>query len=658
MGFGLLLVDLQRDFFDRPGLQPDESTLSRNIQELLNFCRLCRIPVFHCITMVRSDGSNRMPHWQAGDRWECLEGTAGADHHELLRPAEDEPVFTKSFFSAFGNPDLYPALRAAGIDTLILAGLYTHACIRSTALNAYQAGFKVHIPTGCTGSCEPEHARISMEYLDQRLASTISMTKLKELLGPIPFPPRTSPAKHGWQQRNPSQWDEILSKVPISNEREVAAAVSSASKARKDWQQIPSAEKRSCLQRWLERIEVNKEQFLGLLSLEIGKPRIEAAGEFSYGVELLRHTIENIITEEHHRPGDAPLIRYLPHGTVAAITPWNNPFAIPLGKLAPALAFGNSVAWKPALQAPAVSRLIQQTASEAGLGETLALISGDAVTGQHLLRQPQIAAVTFTGSIPAGRLIAQTCALARRPFQAELGGNNALVITGDIDPDAVAGEIVEAIFSFSGQRCTAPRRIIIEQPLFERMEKALTAATLKLKIGAPASVDTRIGPVISRMKQQELLELVQSAVDRGGRLLCGGKIPEGFPDGCWLEPTIIGSPGQDDPVVRQECFGPVAVTMAARDFEHALQLCNAVGHGLTATLYSHNVELQQRFLAGIEAGIVSLNAARPDFSASAPFSGWKDSGLGIAEHGRWDRDFYTRIQAVYGGRPPQPADRR
>lgn len=649
MGFGLLLVDLQRDFFDRPGLQPDESTLSHNIQGLLVFCRLCQIPVFHCITTVRADGANRMPHWQAGDRWECLEGTAGTSPHELLTPNEDEPVFGKSFFSAFGNPNLYPALKAADIDQIILAGLYTHACIRSTALDAYQAGFKVHIPTGCTGSCEPEHARISLEYLDKRLASTISMTKLRELLGPIQLPPRTSSARHGWQQRNPSQWHEILSEVPISNEREVAAAVSSASKAQKDWQRVPPTEKGGYLQRWVERIEANQEHFLELLSLEIGKPRTDAVAEFAYGVSLLRHTLEKITAEGHQASGDYVLTRYLPHGTVAAITPWNNPFAIPLGKLAPALAFGNTVAWKPAIHAPAVFRLIHKTASEAGLGEMLALISGDAVTGQHLLRQPQISAVTFTGSIPAGRQIAQGCALARRPFQAELGGNNALVVMGDIDPEAIAGEIAEAIFSFSGQRCTAPRRIIIEQQLFEQMEKALAAATIKLKIGAPPSADTRIGPVISRPKQLELLGLVQSTVNRGGRLLCGGKVPEGFPNGCWLEPTIIGSPSPDDPVVRQECFGPVAVTLAARDFDHALQLCNAVGHGLSATFYSRDAELQRRFLAGIEAGIVSLNSARPNFSASAPFSGWKDSGSGIPEHGRWDRDFYTRTQAVYGG---------
>lgn len=649
MGFGLLLVDLQRDFFARLGLQPDESTLVRNIQELLNFCRLCRIPVFHCITMVRADGSNRMPHWQTSDRQECLEGTTGADHHELLRPDEDEPVFGKSFFSAFGNPDLYQTLKAAGIDQIILAGLYTHACIRSTALDAYQAGFKVHIPTGCTGSCEPDHARISLEYLDQRLASTISLAKLQELMAPTPLPSRTPHPKHGWQQRNPSQWHEILSEVPISNEREVAAAVSSANKAQKDWQQVPPAEKGGYLQLWLERIEASKGQFLELLSLEIGKPRTDAVAEFAYGVSLLRHTIEEITAEGRQASGNNVLTRYLPHGTVATITPWNNPFAIPLGKLAPALAFGNSVAWKPALQAPAVARLIHKTASEAGLGETLALISGDAVTGQHLLRQPQISAVTFSGAIPAGRRIAQTCALARRPFQAELGGNNALVVMGDIDPDAVAGEIAKAIFSFSGQRCTAPRRIIIEQPLFARLEKALVAATLALKIGAPASADTRIGPVISRLKQLELLGLVQSAVHSGGRLLCGGKVPAEFPDGCWLEPTLIGSPPPNDPVVRQECFGPVAVTLAARDFDHALHLCNSVGHGLTAALYCGVPELQQRFLAEIEAGIISFNAARPNYSPSAPFLGWKDSGLGIPEHGRWDRDFYTRTQAVYGG---------
>jgi acyl-CoA reductase-like NAD-dependent aldehyde dehydrogenase len=343
-------------------------------------------------------------------------------------------------------------------------------------------------------------------------------------------------------------------------------------------------------------------------------------------------------------------LRHCPVGTVGLITPWNNPLAIPVGKLAPALLYGNTAVWKPALQTSQIARLLMQTLAEAGLDGLVSMVTGDADSGRLLLAQKGIAAISFTGSVVAGRAVAVACAVAGKALQAELGGNNAVIIMADADIDEVARKLAPAIFSFAGQRCTAPRRLIVEASAMRHFEQALLRAIAALQLGQPEDEKTQVGPLISREQQARMAALVSSAVAAGARLLCGGKIPAGYEHGCWFEPTLIADVAMDAPLVQEESFGPIALLIAARDLDHALQLNNAVPHGLVTTVFSGDAAVQRRVVEEAQSGIVAVNQCPLEISPAAPFGGWKASGIGAPEHGRWDKIFYTRPQAVYAPR--------
>jgi acyl-CoA reductase-like NAD-dependent aldehyde dehydrogenase/nicotinamidase-related amidase len=641
MKFGLLLIDMQQDYLDRPGIEPPSSEIIANVKRLLDTCRAHAVPVFHVHTLVRADGTDRMPHWQAADIWACVAGSAGALPPTELAPLADEVVIGKRFYSGFEAPDAVARLAEAGLDTLILAGIYTHACVRATALDAYRHGFKVLIVSDAVGSTEPLHAKLTLDYLAGRAATCLRYEELLGRLGSV----AERPAADGrvWTQRNPSRWDEVLGEVPLGGAHDAEAAVATAA-ARGH----TSLDQRvSGLERWMVALAACRMRAVELLVREVGKPVTAAHAEVDYALALLGYTISQISLGEADEAGGRAQVRHAPFGPVALITPWNNPLAIPVGKIAPALGYGNTVVWKPALQAPGLSQLVMETLAEAGLGDFVALLTGDSATARHLLVQPALRAVSFTGSIAAGREVAGICAAHGKALQAELGGNNAVIITADTDVERAAAELAPALFSFSGQRCTAPRRLIVERRVKASFEAALVKATLALKIGLPELPETAVGPLISRERQDRMAALVRRAISDGGRLLCGGKSPPGLEQGCWFEPTLIADPNPASAVIREEAFGPVAVVLAADDFTAALEMCNAVLHGLVATLYAENAELQQRFINHAEAGILVLNRPMAPIDPAAPFSGWKASGFGPPEHGRWDLATYARPQAIY-----------
>ena len=637
---GLLLVDLQTDFLDRPGLEPAQEVLLPVVEKLLAVFRRQGLPVFHAITQIGVDGSGSMPHWRDAGVRQCVVGTEGALAPIALRPVIGERVFVKPFFSAFGNADLLPALCIAGVDHLVIAGIYTHACVRTSALDAYQAGLRVTLAQDAVASCEVEHARISLEYLAAR---AVTVERVAQIVASLTANPGSMEAPR-WTQRNPSDWDEVLDRISLDGEEQVAAAIERALDRQPSWQKHELAARRAHLQRWAQIIASRRTEFIALMAREIGKPPAPAHGEVDYALTLLHHCLSQ---NDEEQSGPDARVRYRPHGVIGVITPWNNPLAIAVGKLTPALYFGNTVVWKPALQSNALNNLLLHCLGEAGLGDCVQMVRGAAATGQWLARLPGIAAVSVTGSTQTGRALAQHCAATQRPLQAELGGNNAVLVMADADLEHAALDLAQACFSFSGQRCTAPRRIIVEQRVKAQFEALLTAAVRALPVGAVHDPATVLGPVISRHKQQALLAAIEAAQASGAHLLCGGTIPPGLEAGCWLTPTLLSGLAPDAPLVREESFGPLVIIQGAEGIEEAVNLCNVVEQGLVASLLSKNPQTQQYFLAHACAGMLSLNRARPPFAAHAPFPGWKASGFGLAEHGRWARDFYTRVQTIY-----------
>lgn len=646
MRYGLLLIDLQRDFLAQRELTPDSTTLIEAIAGLLESCRKLQIPIWHIHTLIDPDGGNRMPHWKANGLWRCVAGTAGAQPPPALAPLSGEAVLNKTFFSAFGNPQLQAQLRSQGVESLILAGVHTHGCIRGSALDAYQAGFEVLIASDAVGSYDPVHAAISIDYLHGRAARCLPSAEIIELLEAKPGRPQQASTVTTWLHRNPADWDQVLAEVPVADAPMVDEACAKAARVKTEWGAASPGERTDRMQLWLDLLTRRGEELIGSLMLQVGKPRRDAEAELRFALALLQHTLNALASVEI--PGSSSFaVSYRPRGVVGLITPWNNPLAIPVGKLAPALGYGNTVVWKPAPQAHLVARLVMETLMAAGLDKYVELVSGGPATGRALVQHRELAAISFTGSIAVGEEIARISASNGSQLQAELGGNNAMIVLADADPDQVARELASAIFNFSGQRCTAPRRIIVEEALLPAFTEALTAQVRALAIGLPSSGDTFIGPVISRARQEKILHIAAQAVDAGGRLLCGGGIPSGWSQGCWLEPTLILQPPVDSLAVSEESFGPLAVLLCASDLEHALRLCNQTRYGLVAGIFTDDENSQRRFIAHAEAGILLINQGRPEFDSAAPFAGWKSSGLGIPEHGRWDRDFYTQTQTLY-----------
>ncbi len=658
----LLLIDLQRDFIEVPSLFPPAGVVVPKVVELLGNCRAAAMPVMHIRTIVAPDGSDRMPHWRRNDDRRCVAGSRGAEPPEGLEERPPEVVFTKRFHSAFDSAELHAALRDAGVGTVLVAGVHTHACVYATVLDAYRLGYAVRLVTDAISSYAPLHADLTIRHLAGRVCDCTTIPELFPMsagrnassrgetfaVAHIDGRWESASGHRMWEMRDPCDWQRILGSVPIACSGDVSRATAASAKALTDWAGRARSERLGMLGSFTNALARREAECIELLIREVGKPRVESEAEFRFATNLMRATIEQVACESAERRGDV-VVRYRPRGVVAVVTPWNNPLALPIGKIVPALAYGNTVVWKPALQAPELVRTIVEAATEAGLPlGCLNVVFGDPDTARSVLQCAEIAAVTFTGSEDAGREIAVACSMHGLALQSELGGNNAALVAASADVERAARELAAAAFSFSGQRCTAPRRIVLVEAVFERFCEALAHATHALKVGRPGEEDTKIGPLISRSRQAMMGAWVQEGLRNGGRLLAGGKVPEGFQDGCWFEPTVLTGLPENASVVQEETFGPLVVVQQAANFDHGISLCNGVRQGLRAILYTDDVVERARFVEKIEVGVVHLEEAATRIDIDAPFLGWKSSGTGVAEHGRWDREFYTRVQAVYG----------
>jgi acyl-CoA reductase-like NAD-dependent aldehyde dehydrogenase len=617
-----------------------------------------------------------------GSRGMSFSGNFGSDGRAVYQTAHGaafdiagrdlagEAVFHKNVFNAFYAPGLANALAEIGADTVIVAGVHLHACVRETALAAYQAGYRVWLADDAVGTYDVLHGEITRDYLRSRDISFMPTEELLRVAGAGGSATPAAGADSGWiggswmasgngmrwERRNPSRWDEVLGMAAEATDAQIESAVAGASRAQREWGAREPESRAECLRKLAQALQNRGNALTQAMVTEIGKPRTDAEEEVARAVQLVRAAIERFETPRSwERHGEGVHSRRAPVGVVAAVTPFNHPLGIPIGKIAPALALGNAVVWKPALAAVATTRLAAEALVEAEIPYgVVSVVFGDRWTAQRLARMPQVTAVTVTASIPAGKELAAICGASLKPIQAELGGNNAVVVMGDVDIERIAREIALSAFGFAGQRCTAGRRVLVERGRYARLVEALAAETEALCVGDPGETATVVGPVVSRDRQAAAAQAVAGARRAGARVVCGGGVPAGMEHGCWFSPTLVTDVSPASALFREETFGPVAVVHPVADFAEAISLVNAVEHGLVATLYSEDEALQGRFLAEVEAGVVKFNRQPGGVDEDAPFGGWKSSGLGPPEHGRWDAEFYTRAQALYGFGPLAP----
>lgn len=445
---------------------------------------------------------------------------------------------------------------------------------------------------------------------------------------------------------------QLLWRVPEDGEAEVEEAVRRASLAREALDLMTLEERAALLESLADRVEGAADDLVIQLADEVGKPVAIGRGEVAAAAGFLRSCARFGRLDDSGLHTQAGYSRRRPLGVVGLITPWNNPLAIPLGKIAPALVYGNTVAWKPAPQAMGIAtRILKFLAEESLPAGTVSLVRGGAATGACLVAHRGLHAVTVTGSTTTGAGVLATCARRVMPVQAELGGNNASIVWADGDVADAAGRIAKGAFGFAGQRCTANRRVVVDSHCAELFISELEAAVAGLGWGDPHDADVTVGPMISIASRDRVAELVERS-----SATCELRAPhrtqanhdELVEQGAYIAPALVLCEDPEHEVVQQETFGPVLVVQRAKDWGHALRLCNGVEQGLVASLFSRSSDRQREFIDRAEAGVVKINAATADVAVDLPFGGWKRSGLGPAEHAEGDREFYTRLQSVYG----------
>ena len=657
----LLLIDLQRDFLGRAELEPPAEHLVAAISGFLATIRAQGISIVHVHTLVSAQGADRMPHWVAADYRGCIEGSAGAQPPAALLPLPGEARVRKRYFSAFADPALASLLESLQVRTLILAGVHLHGCVRATAFDAYERGYRVWIAEDLVGSYDPLQAAAARAYLAGRAAELQPAAVLLERLGinaatdnrgAVQVP--AACVDHRWlsaatreytTHRDPCATACILAQVPHADATQVQAAVAAAVRAQRAWGQLGAEQRLEPLTRLAKLLEERRTSLEQLLVSEIGKPLRDAREEVGRALAHLS-AVQALPLQSSISAGVS--VRYRPVGTVALITPWNNPLAIPLSKLAPALFYGNAVVWKAALQAPrlAIALMDAFIAAEFPAG-VVNLLFGDARTAGELIDAPGIDRVALTGSVAAGRAAAARCALRGKPLQGELGGNNGVIVLEDAELEGQMPALAAAAFSFAGQRCTAIRRFIVAEARCAEFEQRFAAAIQALRIGEPASESTEVGPLISGANLKRVAGCCELARHEGARVVSGAQRPAGYEQGSWYEPTLLSAVRPSAAIAQSETFGPVAVLLAAADLTDALAILNAVPHGLVAGLLSQDAAAHERFAGEAQAGILKLAPGPLAVHPQAPFGGWKASGLGPPEHGSWDKEFYARAQTLY-----------
>ncbi|MDF2376572.1 MAG: aldehyde dehydrogenase family protein [Verrucomicrobiales bacterium] len=642
----LLLIDLQWDFLQNDGLLPERTRLIAAAETLLKRARKVCLPVVHVRTTVRREDDRRLPHWRKSDRWLCVEGSPGHAAPHPLQPVEGEAVIDKTGFNGFANGELDRALRESGGDTVVLAGVHLHACVRAIATECLERGYEVRMAEDAVGSYDPVHAAAVRRWLAARCVS------FEPGLQALTRDPASRPRV--LVHRSPRHSRETLFEMPIAGSKKVAGAVAAAKNEGHHWRETSMNARWEVLEKLASGLEAAAPDLARQMAEQLGKPIGHAREEVRRTAGNIRDVIRRAVTVPLDRDEAAGRVRSRPLGTVAIISPWNNPLAIALGKIAPALIYGNTVVWKPAPAAWPISQAALELLSRTGVPrDAVRLLPGDSSTAQSLAGHPDIDAVTVTGALTAGYAIQEICARSVRPIQAELNGNNAAIVWTDADLKQAARQIAWGAFGFAGQRCTANRRVVVATECLEKFLEELVAAGESIAWGDPLDEKTEIGPMIHAGRRDEHEFRVENAEADGGahrvlRLQADRARELAATGGAYAQPVIACCDLPDHPLVQEETMSPLLVVQAARDFDHALELCNGVAQGLAAALFSGSEDLKQVFLREARAGILKFNSSTTGVDSSMPFGGWKLSGIGPPEHGDGDRLFYTRLQAVYG----------
>jgi acyl-CoA reductase-like NAD-dependent aldehyde dehydrogenase len=458
------------------------------------------------------------------------------------------------------------------------------------------------------------------------------------------------------ENRNPANTDDLIGQFPASGAEDVASAVEAAAAAYDKWRLTPGPKRGEILFRAAEILEGRKEEYAREMTREMGKVIAETRGDVQEAIDMtylmagegrrLRGT-----TTPSELPNKFAMSVRVPVGVAGLITPWNFPMAIPSWKCAPALVCGNTAVLKPAEDTPLSTYHFAQVLMEAGLPPgVLNVVFGDGPqAGAPILDNPGVKLVSFTGSTEVGRIVSKACAPAFKKCHLEMGGKNIIVVMDDANlPLAVEGAIWGG-FGTTGQRCTAASRVAVHKSVYKEFVEKFVARAKALKVGDGLDGATDMGPCINEQQLKTVMNYVEIGIAEGAKLATGGhRLEKGIhADGWFHEPTIFVDCAPKMRICQEEIFGPVVCVIPFETFDEALEIANGVNYGLSASLYSRNVNYAFRAQRDLETGIVYINAPTIGAETHLPFGGTKNTGNGHRESGDAALDFYSDWKTVY-----------
>ena len=455
---------------------------------------------------------------------------------------------------------------------------------------------------------------------------------------------------------NPANTEEVIGEFPLSSQADVDSAVAAAREAYKTWRLVPAPKRAEILFRTAELLVKRKEEFSRDMTREMGKVLAETRGDVQEAIDMTYY-----MAGEGRRLFGQTTPSELPNkfamsvrqsiGVCGLITPWNFPMAIPSWKMMPALVCGNTVVLKPAEDTPLSSYHLVETLAEAGLPPGVVnLVSGDGSgAGAPLARHKGVPVVSFTGSTATGRIIAEICAPDFKHCSLEMGGKNIILVMDDANLDLAIDGAVWGAFGTSGQRCTAASRIGVHKSVYREFVSRLVDRVRSLRVGSGLDAATEMGPVINEQQLNTVMSYVQVGKDEGAKLLTGGHRLESaaYAKGWFHEPTVFADCDPKMRIAQEEIFGPVVSVIPIDNLEQGIEVANGVPYGLSASIYTRNVNRAFAAIRDLYTGIVYINAPTIGAETHLPFGGTKQTGNGHREAAVSAIDFFSEWKSVY-----------
>jgi aldehyde dehydrogenase (NAD+) len=459
-----------------------------------------------------------------------------------------------------------------------------------------------------------------------------------------------------FENRNPADTRDLVGIFQKSGKADVDAAVDAAKRAFQKWRLVPAPRRAEILYHAAELLIERKEDFARDMTREMGKILKETRGDVQEAIDTSfymagegRRMFGPTVPSE--LPNKFAMAVRQPLGVCCMITPWNFPMAIPSWKLFPALVAGNTCVIKPAQDTPLSVFNFVRTLSDAGVPRGVVnIVTGfGSKIGAPMMEHPDVRAVSLTGSTDVGRIVGETCARSFKHCSLELGGKNPMIVLDDANLELALEGGLWGGFGTSGQRCTAASRVAVHTKIYREFLNLFAERTRALKLGDGLDPDTDVGPVVNETQLQTVMKYVNIGKREGAKLVVGGNRAQSgeLAHGWFYEPTIFADADPKMTIAQEEIFGPVVALIPFSSFEQAVEIANGVTYGLSASIYTRNVNQAYRAMRDIETGIVYVNAPTIGAEIQLPFGGTKRTGNGHREAGTAAIDFYSEWKTLY-----------